>query len=416
MRYITGAFGVIAACGFVVYSAVTTFHVAHDMTTEFKELAGWAASGIVLWECLGLLYVRQCWNNGSRLLALGGLALVLAAGIYTVRLDLRFNVAGQSDLVEGRRNSVQKLEGVKSELQKARADREALRKLKRPTDAQNDEMERLAKRIDVLESRWDTSTVVSTPMPEAGWASRMLGGVSKDEVWWTDALMVFGLAFWALARMLALPLAIASMQGAVRKPAIAGPALHVPDVVQPAISPRPRAPLEPRKDVLAIMAGTPGTGGGGNIPDEPPSPPADSKPVEEPAAEHFRDAAQMVSPDHPKPVLATADGAVTDDWKPNVKPRTKAERLEAVDVITRKWLDSGAAVRCAISAGSFGIHVYNAYSEWAASYGIKPVNPSHFGRSMRRLKVAFRKEAAGVRYGLRVIGQWGVQAKQRRAA
>lgn len=184
-------------------------------------------------------------------------------------------------------------------------------------------------------------------------------------------------------------------------------ALEAPEAIPapPAISPRPRAPLEPR-NVLAIIAGTPGSGGGGNVPDEPPPAAADSKPV----ADHAREVAEMMPSPPAKPVL------VTEDWQPAVKPRTKAERLEAVDVITRRWLDSGAATRCAISAGSYGIHVYNSYSEWCADYHIKPVNPSHFGRSMRRLKVAFRKEAHGVRYGLRIIGKWGQIVKQQRRA
>ena len=264
---------------------------------------------------------------------------------------------------------------------------------------------------------WNASTSVETEVKRnlaaaAHLFARWFGGEAED---WTGRIVVGVVLLIQLVLAFAFVIGYAPDRRQAR--ATAAKLVEAPTLSKMEIKP-PRAPLEPRRDVLAIMAGTPGNGGGGNVPDEPP--PADSKPVEEPSSDLLRDATKMVAPDHPKPVLATADGAVTDDWKPNVKPRTKAERLEAVDVITRRWLDSGAATRCAIAYGSYGIHVYNAYSDWCASYHIKPVNPSHFGRSMRRLKVAFRKEANGVRYGLRVLNDHmslaKAHAKMRRAA
>lgn len=250
MRYVTGAVGVVAAALFVGYSAVITYNVAHDMTTEFKQLAGYAAAGIVLWECLGLLFVRQCWQNGARWLAAGGLALVVAAAVYTARLDLRFHVAGQADMAASRDASVETRKMTREELAKARARRDTLQQTKRLTEAQEDELNAIGKRISELEGRFDTQIVNAGGMPEAGWASRMLSKVSDDEVWWQDALMVFGLVFWALARMVAMPLAVASM-GTLRKPeeaAKAHEATVTPSAFLPAI---PR----PRKDALATIAG-----------------------------------------------------------------------------------------------------------------------------------------------------------------
>lgn len=250
MRYVTGAVGVVAAALFVGYSAVITYNVAHDMTTEFKQLAGYAAAGIVLWECLGLLFVRQCWQNGARWLAAGGLALVVAAAVYTARLDLRFHVAGQADMAASRDASVETRKMTREELAKARARRDTLQQTKRLTEAQEDELNAIGKRISELEGRFDTQIVNAGGMPEAGWASRMLSKVSDDEVWWQDALMVFGLVFWALARMVAMPLAVASM-GTLRKPeeaALAPEATVTPSASLPAI---PR----PRKDALATIAG-----------------------------------------------------------------------------------------------------------------------------------------------------------------
>lgn len=250
MRYVTGAVGVVAAALFVGYSAVITYNVAHDMTTEFKQLAGYAAAGIVLWECLGLLFVRQCWQNGARWLAAGGLALVVAAAVYTARLDLRFHVAGQADMAASRDASVETRKMTREELAKARARRDTLQQTKRLTEAQEDELNAIGKRISELEGRFDTQIVNAGGMPEAGWASRMLSKVSDDEVWWQDALMVFGLVFWALARMVAMPLAVASM-GTLRKPeeaAKAPEATVTPSASLPAV-------LRPRKDALATIAG-----------------------------------------------------------------------------------------------------------------------------------------------------------------
>lgn len=101
------------------------------------------------------------------------------------------------------------------------------------------------------------------------------------------------------------------------------------------------------------------------------------------------------------PKLVDKDPRFSDAQK--IKPGSKAERLEAVDVVTNRWLATGNAVRVNLSLGSRGIDIYNAYSDFCASYGIKPVNPSHFGRSLRRLKVAFVKKAGGIRYGLKLV-------------
>jgi hypothetical protein len=245
MRFITGPIGVIAAALFVVYSAVVTWHVAYAMTTEFKELAGWAAAGIVLWECLGLLYVRQCWANGSKWLAVGGLALVLSAAVYTARLDLRFHVAGQADMAASREASVETRKMTREELAKARAQRDIIQARKKLTGFEREELENLTTRIATLEGKFDTQIVNAGGMPEAGWASRMLGSISDDEVWWQDALMVFGLLFWALARMLAMPLAVASM-ASIRKPVEAATAAKPAEdaIVQVWHVPAPPAPAK----------------------------------------------------------------------------------------------------------------------------------------------------------------------------
>lgn len=213
MRYIFGTIGIIAALGFVGYACVVSFHTAAGMTTQFPALAGAAAAGLVAWEALGALFVQQCWRNGSRFMAIGGAVLVLAASIYLLRIDLRFHVTGQSDLTAAREATIENREMVREEHAKAIARRDELQKVKTPTVFQRSELAAASRRIADLEPRlWSAETIHAGGVPEAGWASRMLSGISSDRQWWADALMVCGLLFWALARMLALPVAVASMQ------------------------------------------------------------------------------------------------------------------------------------------------------------------------------------------------------------
>jgi hypothetical protein len=371
-RFILGMLGIAAALTFIFYSAVTQYWTAHGMTSQFQELAGGAAAGMVFFECMGLLFVRRCWANGSRWLAVGGLVLVLAATVYLVRLDLRFHVAGQSDLTASRDAGVENRAMAKSELTIAQKRRDDLYKVKDITRRQRDELARLEQRITSLESKlWDTETVNVGGMPEAGWASRMLSRISTDRQWWTDALMVLGLLFWALARMLALPLAVASMQSS-HKPSERSTAAKddpAPTVAQTQVPPV----LEPPVRLEPVSA-----------PDPEPKPPA-SAPV--PAAEAPRPSEPFV----PKLVETT----------PPTRPRSKAERLEAVDVITRKWFAASAS-KTSLLFGTPAKACYENYRQFCEAYGIAAVNDSHFGRSVRRLKIEAGKTAQGATYGLQL--------------
>jgi hypothetical protein len=212
MRYIFGTIGIISALAFVGYAAVTSFFTAASMTSQFPVLAGAAASGLVAWESLGALFVQQCWRNRSRAMAVGGALLTLAASIYLLRIDLRFHVTGQSDMAASREVGIENRSLARSEYDKAVVRRDALQKVKTPNAFERSELAGAVKRIAELEPRlWSPETINAGAVPEAGWASRMLSGISSDRQWWTDVLMVVGLLFWALARMLALPVAVASM-------------------------------------------------------------------------------------------------------------------------------------------------------------------------------------------------------------
>jgi hypothetical protein len=220
MRYVFGIIGVMAALLFVGYSAIIAYHVAYKMNSEFQAYAGWAAVGMVIWGSIGLLlayYLRQMTPRHT-FLAVACVLLVIAAEIYVTRLDLRFQVGGQSDVTAVRADVNVKSADTKTELDKARARRDTLQGKKALTDAEQDDLVEVKTRVTTLENQWKTMTVNAGGMAEAAWLSRW----GKDEEYWETMLMVVGLIFWPLARMFAFPIAFAAMLGVIRTKATAG--------------------------------------------------------------------------------------------------------------------------------------------------------------------------------------------------
>lgn len=101
------------------------------------------------------------------------------------------------------------------------------------------------------------------------------------------------------------------------------------------------------------------------------------------------------------PVLVTED----QRFSPKPKPRSKAERNEAVDVITKRWMEAGRVAQVPLARGDTGKALYGNYAEWCGAVRIAPVNDSHFGRSIRRLKVGAGKGAHGATYALKIVGR-----------
>jgi hypothetical protein len=171
-------------------------------------------------------------------------------------------------------------------------------------------------------------------------------------------------------------------RAAARTATKAPEAPSLPLKVFPPLAPRTALPERPIPGYLT-----------GKAPVEPdPTPPGDAAPTIEPKPE-------------PKP--AAGPVLVDENWKPSGKPKklSKSERYADIDAPTRDWLNTGRAVPVALSLGSSGPDVWDAFNAYCLAQHppIKPLNPSHLGRSLRRVGVASRKTSKGVTYALRLV-------------
>jgi hypothetical protein len=398
MRFVFGIIGIIAALAFVSYAAVTSYHTAASMTTQFAELAGWAAAGMVCWEALGALYVQQCWRNGSKLMAIGGAALVLAATVYLVRLDLRFHVAGQSDVVASRESVVQGRDMARSEYQKAIARRDELQKAAAPSRFQRDELTKAERRIAELEPRLWSPDVVSSGMPEAGWASRMLGNVSTDRQWWTDALMVLGLLFWALARMMALPVAVTSMQIASKRhqEAPAAPKTEAaPRVAEKASSPAKEAHRAYAKSIPDLPPPGWASAHPWKSPDDDPTPPSGGKPDPLKERTDLTRKAEAPAPVQAEPIKQPAARLVVDnDAEKLSKRQAKKKKERRGEGAVIRWLDDCSSQTPDKRVKATSQDCRKSYIAWCEINNLHPVGHKAMSRVM---SVELRKSDAGER-------------------
>ena len=239
------------------------------------------------------------------------LLLVLAMDLTFCRYELRLHVGGQADLLAQREDASAKRADLHSELERARKRRDLLSPISRPTPAQRDELRQTRARIAELETRWDTRVeAISEPMPEAAWAARMTG---MSEQLWRDIWMAIPLAFWMLARVFSLPMAVIGMAAfrdgnKPRGEAEAVPGNPVGEIVFPVVLRKPETPEAAPKQIAK-----------------------------------------------PSPRLVVSN--------PPREPRSQAERLEAVDAITRRWI-AEATSKATISMGMSGKDAYAAYSRW----------------------------------------------------
>ena len=269
MRILIGVIGVLAACVFIGQSAVTLGQTAFDMASGENVWRPWlmaaGASSVVIYEGIGLVFAGLLWYHGQRWLAAGCCLLVLAAAVYTVRLELAYNVTGQADRIAERQASSERRTASKSDLARLRKEREAIGVLRPPEAikaelasyrehnrwistsgctnatvpdsisycaqyhtmqaqyASSVRLSEINKRIAELQDQQQWVPVNAGAAPDAAWASRTFGGDAQS---WMDAFMVFGILFWVLARTLALPIAIGAMAGVRRN--------EVPEPVQAA--------------------------------------------------------------------------------------------------------------------------------------------------------------------------------------
>ncbi len=248
MNWALRAAGILVALMFILGAAAingaTAWHLGAEPWQKYV-LAG-IVVGAVVCEALGLLFVRHHWRAGNRALALAGVALMLAAAVYTVRMELRFFTESHSGMSGQRHASIQDRRDYEADIARARQElswmpehrpvavvRLELAALKAKYGRGSDSYcamksrwaARTCRKLTKLESelataeqasnlkadirRWTaakrTAPVVAEAMPEAAWLSRRLP-VSEDGA--ADWLMVGGILFLLLARTIALSLAM----------------------------------------------------------------------------------------------------------------------------------------------------------------------------------------------------------------
>lgn len=203
VQYLVGACIIMGALTFLTYNGVTLWHSAYELNAKFQELAGWAAVGAMGVECLGLLAAGMLWREKHRLMALGAIAFTIAATLYTLRLEINFQIAGTAETLIQRADNAAENQLIKSELEKQYAVRDKLLAEKRLNKREALTLKRARERIDKLEAKWDARIISIEPAPDAAWLARAIGLGTKEE--WSDRIAVLPLFFWMLGRLLVIP-------------------------------------------------------------------------------------------------------------------------------------------------------------------------------------------------------------------
>jgi hypothetical protein len=271
----------------------------------------------------------------------------------------------------------------------------------RLTKSQDAELRDIRARIADLERRWDTRTeeVHASGRAEGELANRLLG---FDADLSQAALDTLPLWFWMFARVFAVPaaaVAIAAMrrEGKSQEPRTAAKSSdHITLAARPLPAAQPRTAL-PEPGIPGYLTRKAGVSLQESTDDPTPPPPADAAPHVEP-----QPAPKPVA----GPVLVT-EHSQTSFGRGKPKKLSKSERYADIDAPTRAWLAEGhnglMAVPVALSLGAQGPDIYDAYEAYCIAKKIKPLNESHFGRSMRRVGIASKKTGKGVTRALRLV-------------
>jgi hypothetical protein len=383
MRYIFGTLALLAAIVIVGYSATTLFTSAYTASSEpwQQYLNGTGAAAIVLWEATALILIGAAWHRGYKPVAVLSSLLLIVAMAVTLTWEMRTVIGGRADAFASREVDARKQRDISADLDWLRKRRETLT-TKPSSVAVRKEMDWIASRIEGLEKDRTSARAVKEVMPEAAWASRMMGG---SEQLWNDILSALPLLFWMLARVAAAPLAVAAMVGR-RKEDIA-PRTAAKDKTPVTVDLTPAspvsAPAKPSPELAKLF----------QAPDTDPKPPA-SQPLPEakPVEAEIKPALRLVET-QPEPV----------------RPKTRAEREEAIDATTRKWV-AACAIPTPVGFATPSAQAYASYKAWCRSYKIEPLNRSWFGRSLARIGITVRKSAQGANYGLQITSEVGRRA------
>lgn len=311
MRTTVGYFTLLAAIVLIGCSASSLFWSAYDGAVDpwQKWIQGTQIVAVIIWEAGAVIAITYCFSHGYKIIGYAGTVLLILAMGYTLSEELRQQAGAQETAMSKREAQKGKLELVRSELDKAIARRDELQKLRKPNEGQQDELTAIRGEIAKMKDKWEAQIDAPHTVVPPGVA--LIARWTKMNV--TDSAdlqPLVKMAFWTMARVFALPIAMfgISLLGVVTltvQAAKARDATPAPVVVQTPLSVRPRAPLEPRKDVLAIMAA--------NYPkisdSSPPHPP---KPDDTPPP---GDKAPVAEPEVPVEKVAAKLELVTDGGK-----------------------------------------------------------------------------------------------------
>lgn len=213
MRKLIGLVGCVAAAVFVLYSAVTLYNTAYNLTSlEWqKPYAAGAAAAVVIFEAVALILVAALWKESQRFLAIGVFFLLVAASLWSLRLELVNQIHGQADTQAGRQGVITRSQTDATQLealarqQKIWTTRVESASGRRQLSEFRAELDAVNAQIAAIINRLNSRPVIAEVSPDAALAARVLGGV---ELQWRDWFMLLSLAFWPLARILATPAAV----------------------------------------------------------------------------------------------------------------------------------------------------------------------------------------------------------------
>jgi outer membrane biosynthesis protein TonB len=383
MRYIFGTLALLAAIVIVGYSATTLFTSAYTASSEpwQQYLNGTGAAAIVLWEATALILIGAAWHRGYKPVAVLSSLLLIVAMAVTLTWEMRTVIGGRADAFASREVDARKQRDISADLDWLRKRRETLT-TKPSSVAVRKEMDWIASRIEGLEKDRTSARAVKEVMPEAAWASRMMGG---SEQLWNDILSALPLLFWMLARVAAAPLAVAAMVGRRKEDIAPRTAAKDKTPVTVALTPASpvSAPAKPSPELAKLF----------QAPETDPKPPA-SQPLPE-----------------PKPVEAEIKPALrlVETQPEPVRPKTRAEREEAIDATTREWV-AACAIPTPVGFATPSAQAYASYRAWCRTHKVEPLNRSWFGRSLARIGITVRKSAQGANYGLQITSEVGRRA------
>ncbi len=359
MRYIFGTLALLAAIVIVGYSATTLFMAAFNSSSEPWQqwLNGTGAASVVAWEATALLLIGWCWTRGYKPVAfIASLALV-AAVAATLSWEGRAVIGGQADKFASREIDAKKLQGIEDDLKWLRLRREKLSS-SAPSPQVRKDLEWISNRLAELEDKRGASHAVKEVLPQAAWAHRVFGG---SEQMWQDVFTGIPLLFWMLARIVAIPLAVAGMSS-VAKPAGASQRAEAPSGI--IVPPMPTSPALSDPSAFAK-------------PSEPEPSPVEPKP--EPPVKPKKEEAPVTVTGFP-PKLVEKDPRFSElpkSKKNSLKGSVQAWKKQ--NLIENLSKDGDGLFRKVVKASDCWL----SYLNWCKKQGYTPIgSDSHFGRQV----------------------------------